>query len=183
MDILAHGLWAGIGIGLAQRRWALPRRTGVLTVAMALLPDLLQLLPMAGWALFSNEGVAALRGYLQALPNASFALPPAVERLVFHLHCAAHSAVVAGTATLILWAATRSFWLPLLGWWLHIVIDVFTHSAEFYPSPVLYPITQRGLDGVAWNTPWFMVVNYVALACAGTWLAWSGRKRARAPQV
>ena len=90
MDILAHVLWAGVGIGLVQRRWALPRRTVVLTVAMALLPDLLPLLPMAGWALFSNEGVAALRGYLQALPSDNFALPPAVERLVFHLHCAMH---------------------------------------------------------------------------------------------
>ena len=177
VDILAHGLWAGVGIGLVQRRWALPRRTVVLTVAMALLPDLLQLLPMAGWALFSNEGVAALRGYLQALPSDNFALPSAVERLVFHLHCAMHSAVVAGTVTLLLWAAMRSFWLPLFGWWLHIVIDVLTHSAEFYPSPVLYPITQRGLDGVAWNSPWFMVVNYVALACAGAWLAWSRRNR------
>ena len=177
MDIIAHGLWSGVGVSLLQRRWALSRRTVVLTVAMAVLPDLLQLAPMVGWALFSKEGVAALGGYVQALPSANSALPPVVERLVFHLHCAMHSAVVAGAATLLLWAAMRSFWIPLLGWWLHIVIDVFTHSAEFYPSPVLYPITLRGFDGVAWNTPWFMVVNYVALACAGTWLVWSRRKR------
>jgi len=180
MDVIAHGLWAGVGAGLVQRRWALSRRTVVLTVVMAVLPDLLQLLPMAGWALVSKEGVAALGGYIQALPSSEPVLPPTVERLVFHLHCAMHSAVVAGAATVLLWAAMRSCWVPLLGWWLHIVIDVFTHSAEFYPSPVLYPITLRGFDGVAWNTPWFMVVNYMALALACTWLAWSQRKR-RAP--
>ena len=61
-------------------------------------------------------------------------------------------------------------WLPLLGWWSHIVIDVFTHSAEFYPSPVLYPFTQRGFDGIAWNTPAFMAANYLALALAAAWL-------------
>jgi hypothetical protein len=61
-------------------------------------------------------------------------------------------------------------WAPLLGWWSHIVIDIFTHSADFYAAPVLYPITQRGFDGIAWNTPWFMVLNYVALACTGLWL-------------
>jgi len=160
MDVIAHGLWAGVGAGLVQRRWALSRRTVVLTVVMAVLPDLLQLLPMAGWALVSKEGVAALGGYIQALPSSE--------------------PVLAGAATVLLWAAMRSCWVPLLGWWLHIVIDVFTHSAEFYPSPVLYPITLRGFDGVAWNTPWFMVVNYMALALACTWLAWSQRKR-RAP--
>jgi hypothetical protein len=55
------------------------------------------------------------------------------------------------------------------------VIDVFTHSADFYPSPVLYPITQRGFDGIAWNTPWFVVVNYTALVAVGVWL-WVRRK-------
>ena len=50
-----------------------------------------------------------------------------------------------------------------VGWWSHIVIDVFTHSADYYPSPVLYPITQQGFDGLAWNTPWFMVANYLTI--------------------
>ena len=177
MDIIAHGLWAGVGAGLMQRRWALSRRTVLLTVAMAVLPDLLQLLPIAAWALFSKEGVAALGGYIQALPQFEPVLPPTVELLVFQLHCVMHSAVVAAAATMFLGVAMRSFWIPLLGWWLHIVIDVFSHSAEFYPSPVLYPITLRGFDGVAWNTPWFIVVNYAALACAGTWLVWSRRRR------
>jgi hypothetical protein len=51
----------------------------------------------------------------------------------------------------------RSLWIPLLGWW-----------------SVFYPITQRGFDGLAWNTPWFMVLNYVALSAAG-WLLWQSR--------
>ena len=42
--------------------------------------------------------------------------------------------------------------LVLAGWWLHIVIDVFTHSAEFYPAPVLYPITREGFDVI--QVPW-----------------------------
>ena len=47
----------------------------------------------------------------------------------------------------------------------HIVIDVSKHSADYYPSRVLYPITQRGFDALAWNTPWFLVPNYFVL-CA-----------------
>jgi hypothetical protein len=74
-----------------------------------------------------------------------------------------HSALVAGVVTTVSWIWLKRFWIPLLGWWSHILIDVFTHSADFYPSPVFYPVTYWGFDGLAWNTPWFMVVNYLAM--------------------
>ena len=77
--------------------------------------------------------------------------------------------LVAGLLSLLLWPWRKMLWLPLCGWWLHIVIDVFTHSAEFYAAPVLYPITREGFDGIAWNTPWFMLLNYTALLL-GWWV-------------
>jgi hypothetical protein len=86
-----------------------------------------------------------------------------------------HSALVAAAATALLRAWLRRLWLPLLGWWSHIVIDVFTHSADFYPSPVFYPITYWGFDGIAWNTPGFMALNYAALLVVGVWL-WRKRR-------
>jgi membrane-bound metal-dependent hydrolase YbcI (DUF457 family) len=79
-----------------------------------------------------------------------------------------HSAPVAAIVTALAWGVRRAFWLPLLGWWSHIAIDVFTHSADYYAVPVLYPFTERGFDGIAWTTPWFMVLNYVALVLVGT---------------
>lgn len=81
--------------------------------------------------------------------------------------------------TIALTVLRRSLWIPLLGWWSHIIIDVFTHSADYYPSPVLYPFTQAGFDGIAWNTPWFMVLNYVALGTTGWWL-WRSRASKKA---
>ena len=51
-----------------------------------------------------------------------------------------------------------------------MLIDVFTHSADFYPVPVLYPFTQRGFDGLAWNTPGFQAINYSAWLLAALWL-------------
>ena len=84
-----------------------------------------------------------------------------------------HSAPIAGVVTLVAWVACRAFWIPLLGWWLHIVIDVFTHSADYYAVPVLYPFTERGFDGIAWITPWFMVLNYAALTAVAIWLVTS----------
>ena len=181
MDIFAHTLWAGAGVVLARRRW--PRiapRTVVLTMTLAALPDLFHLLPLIGWWLFGDGSLAALRAYATALPTNEPVLPPWVALWSHHLHCVAHSAVVAAVATALLWAVMRSVWIPLLGWWSHIVIDVFTHSADFYPSPVLYPFTQRGFDGLAWNTPWFVLANYTALVAVGLWLLMSAPRPAKA---
>jgi hypothetical protein len=99
-------------------------------------------------------------------------LPPLVALLSHHLHCVLHSAVVAALVTLACWACTRSLWLPLLGWWSHIVIDVFTHSKDFYPSPIFYPFTQWGFDGLAWNRPWFLIANHGAIVLVVAWLLW-----------
>lgn len=166
MDLVAHGLWAGLGVAVAARRWPVSRRTALATVGLAMLPDLAQLLPLLGAALFDGGGVRVLSSYAAALPGFDPTLPPLVALALHHLHCTMHSAVVAGLVTLALWAHRRSFWWPLLGWWSHIVIDVFTHSAEFYPSPVLYPLTQRGFDGVAWNTALALALNYDAIVTA-----------------
>jgi LexA-binding, inner membrane-associated putative hydrolase len=176
MDIFAHALWAGAGVTLARRHWPIPPRTAALTVGLAALPDLMHLLPLAAWWAFGNGPADVLRAYAIAVPNQEPALPPLVALLSHHLHCIMHSALVAGAVTLLLWTLMRPLWIPLLGWWSHIVIDVFTHSADFYPAPVLYPITERGFDGIAWNRPWMMALNYVALAAVGLWLI---RHRAR----
>jgi len=170
VDIFAHTLWAGVGVAFARRRWTITRRTAVATVGLAALPDVMHLLPILGWWIFGDGSAATLQAYVVAVPGNEPALPPLVNLLSHHLHCIMHSAIVAGAITAMLWAALRSLWIPLLGWWSHIVIDVFTHSASFYPVPVLYPFTQRGFDGLAWNTPWFLVLNYVFLVSAILWL-------------
>ena len=170
MDILAHSLWAGAGVTLAQRHWHLSPRTLALTVLLASLPDLLHLLPIIAWGMFGDGSLADVWRFAIAVPGGEPALPPLVNLWAHHLHCVMHRAMVAAAATLLNWLAWHALWFPLLGWWSHIVIDVFTHSADYYPSPVLYPITQRGFDGLAWNTPWFLVGNYAALGVTAVWL-------------
>jgi len=176
VDIVAHTLWAAAGAAVIHRGRPLSRRTFVATLVLAALPDVLHLLPIAGCWLFADGSFAALRGYAVAIPGQEPDLPPLVGLLSHHLHCVMHSAPIASLVTLALWALRRTFWIPLLGWWSHIVIDVFTHSADYYAVPVLYPFTERGFDGVAWITPWFMALNYTALAAVGVWLLMSRRR-------
>lgn len=138
-------------------------------VALAVLPDVLHNLPVLAWALTAGKP-ADWWDYALALPGKEPALPAWVVDLSQLLHCLPHSALVAMVVSGLLYLVRHRFWLPLLGWWSHIIIDVFTHSADFYPSPVFYPASRWGFDGLAWNTTWFSVLNYTTLAGLGIWL-------------
>ena len=46
MDIVAHGVWVGLGAVWMHRNRRLDRRTAALAVGMAVVPDLIQLLPL-----------------------------------------------------------------------------------------------------------------------------------------
>ena len=175
MDIVAHGLWAAAGTVLARRHGLVGRRAALGAVALAVLPDLVHGLPVVGWALSAGDAYTVARDYAVALPGQEPAMPAAVALAAHHLHCAVHSAVVAAVFTLAWWIAARSLSFALFGWWSHIVIDVFTHSADFYPSPVFYPFSARAFDGIAWNAPWFMAANYFALGLVWLWIARSAR--------
>lgn len=177
MDIFAHALWAAAGVAVLRRRVPIEPRTAAMTVGLAALPDVLQMLPVLAWWAFGGGSFAAVQEFAIAMPGQEPVMPPLVTFMSYQLHCIAHSAIVAGLVTLVSWWLLRSLWIPLLGWWSHIAIDVFTHSADYYASPVLYPITQRGFDGIAWNTAWFMALNYLALGMVGLWIFISSRRR------
>jgi hypothetical protein len=176
MDILAHSLWAGVGLAVAARHMPISRRTAVATVALAVLPDIVQLVPLLPWVTSGDGSYAALRDFVIATPGAEPGLPPPVALLSHHLHCTLHSAVLATALTLLLWGLLRRFWIPLAGWWSHIVIDFFTHSRDFYAVPVLYPFSDWGFDGLAWNTPWFLALNYTVLITCIAALALTRRR-------
>jgi hypothetical protein len=176
MDIVAHGLWAAAGVALMRRRVPVSSTAARAAIALAVVPDLLHALPLLLWAVASgHNGFAALSTYAVALPGHEPPVPDWVTFASHHLHCVAHSVVIAGIVTLFCAIVARSVLPVLLGWWSHIVIDVFTHSADFYPVPVLYPLSDLSMDGIAWNHPWMLAVNYAALVGLWCWLVWSRR--------
>src|SRR5204863_24177 len=82
----------------------------------------LEVLPVAWWAVFGSGSLDRLAAYAMLTAAPQPVLPPLVEVWTDHLHCIGHSAVVAAVVTLGVWLAMRSLWIPLLGWWAHIVI-------------------------------------------------------------
>ena len=173
---MAHGLWAGAASEALRRRSGRPRAVVAWAVLLGLLPDLLQLVPVLAWSVTQPEPLHTLLAYAIATTARELAMPPLVNAASHHLHCAMHSVIVAGAVTAVIAWKWRAALLPLTGWWLHIALDIPSHSQSYYAVPFLYPITYWGFDGIAWTTPWMIVLNYAAIAVAYMAL-WLGRGR------
>ena len=55
-------------------------------------------------------------------------------------------------------------WLP---WYSNILLDIPTHTLQFFPTPVFHPISDYGFDGTRWSDPVILVPNVILLA--GLW--------------
>ncbi len=57
----------------------------------------------------------------------------------------------------------RRIVFEMLGWLLHILIDIPTHSLRYYSTRFLWPVSEFRIDGIAWWTPWLWAATYAAL--------------------
>jgi len=54
------------------------------------------------------------------------------------------------------------YW-EMTGWLIHIITDIPTHSAAFYPTLFLWPLSDWCVDGTSWANVRFMITNYTSL--------------------
>lgn len=75
-----------------------------------------------------------------------------------------HSIVIWGSVFIVVWILSKRPRLALLGWLLHILIDIPSHAGSFYPTPFLFPISDyRFMHGISWSNKWYMIINYSLL--------------------
>lgn len=154
MEIVAHGLWAAAAAITAERTSTAPISIGW-SVWWTAFPDVLAFGPLVAIGLWLRlvDGTSAPEvGHV--LPRMGIRLPlyPAGHSLIVFL-------LVFGLTTIL----ARRIVYSMLGWLLHIVIDVPTHSFSYYATRFLWPISDFRIDGIAWGTPWFWAATYVAL--------------------
>lgn len=163
MEIIAHGLWAAAAAITAKRTTRARIRVGW-AVWWAAFPDVLAFGPslVAGlWLrLMGGPGSVSADGHI--LLHAHLGLP---------LYQAGHSLLVFLLVFGIAVILTRRVVFELLGWLLHILIDIPTHSLDYYATRFLWPVSDFRMDGIAWWTPWFWATTYGALVCVyfGLW--------------
>lgn len=165
MDMLSHALWADIGLRTMPGSSSDKQRLIAWLLAGALLPDLIHAIPVSIWAILGSVSTwDTILAYALATPGAEPVMPAWVIDTAQVVHCSFHSAVLAGLVSLlILRGGNIKLRYLLLGWWSHILIDTFTHSADYYPVRTFYPLSAWSFDGWAWNSPAFIATNYLLL--------------------
>ena len=167
MDVVAHGLWGGIGFcGRGRKKFAA-------AVLIGMAPDLL------------SFGVFHVThpGWMQLRLAGEISGPPPLEMLpdyVFYAYNLTHSLLVWLAASGVTWAALRYPPLVLLAWGSHILCDIPTHATSYFPTPYLWPLDTPYVDGISWATPWFVVINYTALGVAYAGVIFYLRRAGRA---
>ena len=156
MDILAHGLWTNV-MYKAIPETRNNRKLTYWGIAFGLLPDLVSFTPVFIYGLYA----------LIFKHQAFFAGPPGPDNPFFNYAVQSynytHSIVIWLAATILLWIILKKFPIIMLGWALHIFIDIFSHTEAFFATPFLFPISGFKISIVSWAHPVFMLINYSLL--------------------
>lgn len=184
MDIFAHGLWTAAAAKAANGKLQRANRK-LLNVWWAafwgIFPDLFAFaIPFVwiAWGFISGNLTTA------DIPRPHQVEPPAdgklytVMRLASSLYSISHSAIIFISVFVLVWLIARRPIYEMGGWLLHILIDIPSHSYQFYPTPVFWPLSDWKFHGISWATPWFMILNYSALAIVYL-ILWRKKKGAR----
>jgi hypothetical protein len=172
MDIFAHALWTGAAAMVAKRKSGRKLRAGW-TVWWGVFPDLFAFAIPVGllwWHQLAGTQPAAVHVGVHRMPHLQVA---------WQLYQISHSIFVFASIFGLVWLAARRPVFELLGWPLHILIDIPTHTKRFFATPFLWPLSSYQFSGISWGNRWFMLCNYSALAVV-YFLLWRTRRRAGA---
>ena len=146
MDIISHALWTN----LVFKELPLEQRN--LAILFGLLPDLI------------SFSFMTLKNFFRRTLHFDAPAPVGVPEYVFKLYDVTHSLIIWLAIFLILKLFGLSLALVIFyAWGLHILLDIFTHSSEFFPTPILWPFSSFHFSGINWTNKWFMLFNYAVL--------------------
>jgi len=188
MDTLSHGLWAtaaGKGVNL---RFTKKIRVGVMAW-WGIVPDLFAFTPVVIWMLWQllYNGVS-----FSDIPRPEIMSPEErnaifILRLSETLYHLSHSLILFSALFFLVWGfrwyrrkqkrkaesvlrntvhqepySYTPCW-EMTGWFIHVLMDIPTHSGMLYPTLFLWPLSDWYYDGNSWGTLWFMIANYSCL--------------------
>ncbi len=155
MDIISHGLWGGVAFG-KKSKWEF-----WLAFFIGMAPDFFS---------FGIYTIATILGISEARQSYGQTDMNEIPQYVHALYNVTHSLVIFLIVFGLLWAIRRKpLWL-LGAWGLHILVDIPTHAASFFPTPFLWPVSSYTLDGINWGNPYIFFSNLGLLLV--TYLIW-----------
>jgi len=171
MEILSHALWAGAA-GKAINLSASWRKKQPLKLKWmafwGIFPDFFAFSPAFAY-MFASYIFPSLPKMYHPGPNN---IEPATENtllisnLTHNLYNLSHSLIIFILIFGLIWLISKRPRWEIGGWMLHILIDIPTHSYQFYPTPFLWPISDFKINGTHWGSLQFELINYFLILSA-----------------
>lgn len=173
MDIFAHGLWTAAGARIVNRKVTKPLNV-YWSLFWGIFPDIFAFsIPFT--ALIYQKITHTFYSELitRQGPEGNFPF----SQLAHSLYNWSHSIVIFFIVFAVVSLLFRRPVFEMFGWLLHIFIDIPTHSAQFYPTPLFWPLSSwKFTHGFSWGVWWFQLINYTCILIVYIWLA-QRRKR------
>ena len=144
MDTLSHALWGKGLFGYRKYRWY--------SFLFGALPDLFS------FGIYFIYSIFFASTPIMGRPTRS-----EIPEWVYSLYDISHSLVIASIFIFIAYKINKEFAFPMLAWPAHIILDFFTHSIEFFPTPILWPISDFKFDGIPWSNPIVFFANVICI--------------------
>lgn len=163
MDIISHALWAA-AVGKAAQPKLKRKLNFWVTAWWGAFPDLFAFTVPFIWM-----GVEMISGRASAFrfhPESNE--PPSSElssiyNLASSLYNVSHSLFMFVMAFGVAWLLLKRIPWEMGGWLLHILMDMPTHTYEFFPTPIFWPFSAYKFSGIHWAQWWFLILDYSAL--------------------
>jgi hypothetical protein len=161
MDIISHGLYGGVAFGRTSKisYWK--------AFFFGIMPDLFS------FGVFFAVNISTLAlgvDFRNGPPDASL-----IPSYVHSLYNVTHSLIIAALVIGTVWLLKKKPMIELFAWPLHIIVDMPVHTAAFFPTPFLWPISDVQIDGVSWSNPYIFLPNLALLTVL--YVVWYLRKR------
>ncbi len=143
MDIIAHLLWSYIFFHDFDNL--------ILFLLAGTLPDFLS------WGIYSIHAI-----FTKNIPRKKEDLDN-VPEWTHTLYGITHSVFSFAIVFTLLLVLTKEVPFYLIGWILHILIDIPLHSKDLLPTPFLWPLSSYKFPGVSWGNKWLIIGNWLLL--------------------
>ena len=145
MDTFSHALYGKGLFGYRKYRWT--------SFLFGAFPDL------------SSFGVYFLVLFFSNFQKLQYGRP-SIEEIpiwVIELYNISHSLITAFVFIAIVYFVKRDLSWPMLAWPLHIIVDLLTHSIEFFPTPIFWPLSNYRFDGIPWSNIYVFITNIIMI--------------------
>jgi len=163
MDIVSHGLWGGIAFGRKNPK------NYLIAFLIGVSPDIFSFgfFWIARWL-----GLAEEISFSGGHPDQSL-----IPQYVHILYGITHSLIIFFIVFFLIWFLLKKpYWL-LGAWFIHILIDIPTHSFDFFPTPFLWPVSNYMVNGISWGNPIIFFPDVIILILLYTIFFWKKIKR------